>query len=153
MSCTDSTGEAMDARECVPFKGTLLVEPLTADGGLQGSFPPCLGGLQWATVAGSSEWREGDEEEIKSRIVLGHLVATVHPSSVRSPAHKRWADQGEIMNGYDAINSGLPTLQGEIAVAAGVQYEDITYIGNEEYHIDGMPWFEWIAAMYETGSK
>jgi len=57
------------------------------------------------------------------------------------------------MNGYDAINSGLPTLQGEIAVAAGVQYEDITYIGNEEYHIDGMPWFEWIAAMYETGSK
>lgn len=57
------------------------------------------------------------------------------------------------MNGYDAINAGLPTLQAEIAVAAGVEYEDITYLGNEEYHIDGMPWFEWIAAMYGTGEK
>ncbi len=57
------------------------------------------------------------------------------------------------MNGYDAMNSGLPTLQAEIAVAAGVDYESVVYIGNEEYTIDGMPWFEWIAAMYETGSK
>jgi len=57
------------------------------------------------------------------------------------------------VNGYEAMQSGLPTLQGEIAVAAGVEYEDVKYLGNEEYHIDGMPWFEWIAYMYETGSK
>jgi len=57
------------------------------------------------------------------------------------------------MNGYDAINSGLPTLQGEIAIACGVEYEDVVYLGNEEYTIDGMPWFEWAAALYSGEKK
>lgn len=58
------------------------------------------------------------------------------------------------MNGYDAINSGLPTLQGEIAIACGVEYEDVVYLGNEEYTIDGMQWFEWAAALLrDSGEK
>lgn len=58
------------------------------------------------------------------------------------------------MNGYDAIHSGLNTLQGEIAIACGIEYEDVVYIGCGEYTIDGMPWFEWSAAVLrDSGEK